>query len=115
MEITERIGEFTKKEIYKMTKDASIIQMKNVPDETEIEVAKYLTFEDEKDDGEKTTIHSILSTDGTAYAYQSRTFDKSLMDIADIMNDRTFNEPFTIKKISGKTKAGRDFINCALV
>lgn len=115
MEITERIGEFSKKEIYKMTKDASIVQMKNVLDESEIEVAKYLTFEDEKENGEVTTVHSILATDGTAYAYQSKTFDKSLRDIADIMTDGTFNEPFTIRKISGKTKAGRDFINCALV
>lgn len=115
MEITERIGEFSKKEIYKMTKDASIIQMKNVPDGTEIKVAKYLTFEDEKENGDTTTVHCIMSTDGTAYAYQSKTFDKSLRDIADIMTDGTFNEPFTIRKISGKTKAGRDFINCALV
>lgn len=115
MEITERIGEFSRKELYKMTKDASIVQMKSVPDETEIEVSKYLTFEDVKENGDTTTVHSILSTDGVAYAYQSKTFDKSLRDIAEIMTDGTFNEPFTIKKISGKTKAGRDFINCALV
>ena len=97
--------DLTKQEIYKMTKNAEIEQMKNVTDREMLEISAYIVFEDENADGEVNKIHSILTTDGRA---------KSLEDIAEIMTDGDWNEPFSIIKISGKTKSGRDFINCAL-
>lgn len=106
--------DLTKQEIYKMTKNAEIEQMKNVTDREMLEISAYIVFEDENADGEVNKIHSILTTDGRAIAFQSKTFAKSLEDIAEIMTGGNWNEPFSIIKISGKTKSGRDFINCAL-
>ena len=83
-------------------------------DDKEYVVLLPVESEDENADGEVNTIHSILTTDGRAIAFQSKTFAKSLEDIAEIMTDGDWNEPFSIIKISGKTKSGRDFINCAL-
>lgn len=106
--------DLTKSEIYRMTKNAEIEQMKNVEDREILEVSAYIKFEDTNADGETNTINSILTTDGRAIAFQSKTFAKSLEDIAEIMTDSKWDTPFSIIKISGKTKSGRDFINCAL-
>lgn len=49
-------------------------------------------------------------TEKEVYCRQSTTFKRSMKDIQNIMNGK----PFSIIKISGKTKAGRDYINCTL-
>nr|DAG18252.1 MAG TPA: ssDNA binding protein [Caudoviricetes sp.] len=104
--------EFNKVEKFKMTVGQSITSMKDVPDNTEIEVDGFITFEDgDETTGEINTITSILATDGNIYAFQSKTFRNMLQDINMIAD----GEKYTIKKISGKTKAGRDYINCDLV
>lgn len=104
--------EFNKVEKFKMTVGQNITSMKDVPDNTEIEVDGFITFEDgDETTGEINTITSILATDGNIYAFQSQTFRDMLTDIHMIAD----GEKYTIKKISGKTKAGRDYINCDLV
>ena len=60
--------------------------------------------------GEVVNIVSIIDDEKNVYSFQSKTFKRSLNDIAMICKDK----PFTIIKTSGKTKAGRDFINCIL-
>lgn len=107
MTITNQRGkELSRKEIYKMTKDAGLLMMKNVEDNTLLSIEAFISYED----GES-LIHSIMTTDGECYAFQSQTFANSLNDIYDIMGE---DEPVDIIKISGRTKAGRDFINCKL-
>mgnify|MGYP004526552639 FL=1 len=104
--------EFNKVEKFKMTAGQTITSMKDVPDGTEIEVDGFITFEDgDETTGEINTITSILATDGKIYAFQSKTFRNMLEDIHMIAD----GEKYKIKKISGKTKAGRDYINCDLV
>ena len=108
--IKERSREFTKVEEYLMTVAPSIISMKDVEDGTVIQFDGSITFMDIKDDGEESEILSIITPDKTVYSLQSQTFKRSLNDIINIMGD----QKFSIVKISGKTKAGRDFINCIL-
>ena len=110
--INQRGKELTKREIYKMTKDKGLVMMKDVEDNTLIDVVASIEFIDEKD-GNETRIYGVMDKDGTCYAFQSKTFNDSLNDILDIMEDES-NESVGIIKISGKTKAGRDFINCKL-
>ena len=55
-------------------------------------------------------ILSVITPDKEVYSCQSATFKRSLKDIATIMGDK----PFSVIKTSGKTKAGRDFVNCEL-
>lgn len=102
--------EFTEIEQYLMTKSPAIVSMKDVEDGTSIIVDGVLNFEDEKDDGEVVDIMSIITPDSKVYSCQSKTFKRSIIDIANIMHGK----PFPIKKISGKTKAGRDYIDCTL-
>ena len=103
--------EYNEIEKYLMTISPAIESMKNLPDGEKIPVKKYMIFEDVKEKtGENVEILSILTQDNKVYSAQSGTVKRSFNDIVKIMGDK----PFTIIKTSGKTKAGRDFINCIL-
>lgn len=103
--------EFTPVERYLMTASPDITSMKDVADGEKIIVDGYLTFDDVKEKtGEVVELLSIITPDKKVYSCQSATFKRSISDINDVME----TTPFTIIKISGKTKAGRDFINCVL-
>lgn len=119
MKITEMSREFTKQEQYLMTKSPSITPVKNIPDHTELTVKGWLTFTDENNKGEESRMLSIigeqLDTDSgelvsTVWSCQSDTFKRGFNNLVEIFG----NDTFSIKKISGLTKAGRDFINCDL-
>ena len=102
--------EFTEVEQYLMTISPAMKSIKDVKDGTSIKVSGYLEFTDEKDNGETSEILSVITPDKEVYSCQSATFKRSLKDIATIMGDK----PFSVIKTSGKTKAGRDFVNCEL-
>ena len=111
VEIKQCSREFSDVEKYLMTIAPSIISMKNVPDGTHITIDGILTFEDTKDTtGEIADILSVITPEKKVYSCQSATFKRSIRDISIIMKGKSF----TIVKTSGKTKAGRDFINCEL-
>lgn len=111
IEITNASRELNKVEQYLMTISPEIISMKDVPDGEKIIVSAVCYFNDiDEKTGTASEICSILTPDKKVYCCQSGTFKRSLNDIMGIMGDGEF----TIKKISGKTKAGRDFINCVL-
>lgn len=108
--IYDMTKEFTEIEQYLMTKSPAIVSVKDLEDGTSIIVDGVLNFEDEKDNGEVVDIMSIITPDSKVYSCQSKTFKRSIIDIANIMHGK----PFPVKKISGKTKAGRDYIDCIL-
>lgn len=110
VEVKEMSREFTKVERYLMTTAPDIEPLKNIVDGASIQIDGYLIFDDVKDDGEVQEIVSIITPDKKVYSGQSATFRKSLKDIDNVME----GEKFSIIKISGKTKAGRDYINCTL-
>lgn len=110
MEITRTSREFSKVEKYLMTIAPSIKSMKDVPDNTTLAVSGILEFTDTKEDGEVVEILSIITPENEVYSCQSSTFKKSLYDIVNIMDGQSFS----IIKVSGKTNAGRDYINCIL-
>lgn len=109
-EIKEMSREFTKVEKYLMVSAPDIEPLKNIADGESIPVDGYIIFEDIKDNGDVCEIISIITPDKKVYSGQSATFRKSLKDIESVME----GEKFSIIKISGKTKAGRDYINCTL-
>ena len=108
--INKQSRDFTEVEQYLMTLDRSIVSLKDVEDNTSISVAGYLTFTDEKDDGESVDILSIITPDNEVFSCQSKTFKRSFDNIVNIMHDK----PFSIIKVSDTTKAGRSYIDCAL-
>jgi len=111
MTITRTSKELTKEEKYLMTKSPSIVSIKDIPDNTEIQVYAWCEYNDVSHDGEETNLLSIMDNEFNVYACQSATFKRNFYDLVDIFED----EMFTIKKISGTTNAGRPYINCDLV
>lgn len=109
-EIKEMSREFTKVEKYLMTTSPDIEPLKNIADGESIPVDGYIIFDDIKDNGDVCEIISMITPDKKVYSGQSATFRQSLKDIESVME----GEEFSIIKISGKTKAGRDYINCIL-
>lgn len=108
--INSQSKDFTEVEHYLMTLDRGIQSLKDVDDNTHISVAGYLTFTDEKDNGDSVDILSIITPDNEVFSCQSATFKRSFGNIANIMHDKAFS----IIKVSGITKAGRPYIDCAL-
>ena len=102
--------DFTEVEQYLMTLDNGIHSLKDVEDNTSISVAGYLTFTDEKENGDSVDILSIITPDNEVFSCQSATFKRSFDNIINIMHDKSFS----IIKVSGTTKAGRPYIDCIL-
>lgn len=107
--ITNTTKEFTAIEKYLMTTAPTIKTVKTLDDGDVINVAGYLEFIDEKEDGTTAELMSIITTDNAVFSTQSVTFKRSIKDIEAIMPF-----PFTVKKISGQSKAGRNFVDCVL-
>lgn len=107
--ITNTTKEFTAIEKYLMTTAPTIKTVKTLQDGDVINVAGYLEFVDEKDDGTTAELMSIITTENAVYSTQSATFKRSIKDIETIMQF-----PFPVKKISGQSKAGRKFVDCVL-
>lgn len=110
MNIVKTSRELNKVEKYRMTQDSGIVSLKDVADETLIEVDAFLIFEDAKNDGSTAVILSILDKNGSVYSCQSATFKTSFLTIAEIMD----GEDFSVIKKSGTSRANRPFIDCSL-
>lgn len=111
IEIVNTSREFSDVETYLMTIAPSIKSMKDVPDNTSIDVDGIMAFKDiDENTGEVDDIMSIITPEKEVYAFQSQTLKRSVADIANIMHGK----PFAIIKTSGVSKGGRDYINCVL-
>lgn len=108
--INTQSRDFTEVEQYLMTLDRGIKSLKDVEDNTSIAVAGYLTFTDEKENGDDVDILSIITPDNEVFTCQSATFKRSFNNITNIMHDKQFS----VIKVSGITKNGRPYIDCAL-
>lgn len=119
MTITEKSRDFSKIEIYKMTKANDTISVKDLPDGAKLHVDGYLTYDDINGKGEEVHMLSVVGTmDGVdkpvVWTCQSATFKTSFFDIWAIFNGGDGLEPFTIVKGSGQSKLGRDFVECGV-
>ena len=105
--------EISKKDVFMMTKNQNILTMKSLENGTRIPVKYWVLFTDmNRSTGEDVEILSIMAEDGQVIATNSNSFKDMFFDIIEILEE---SEGFTIEKIGGKTKAGRDFVTCALI
>lgn len=109
IKVTNQTKEFTEIEKYLMTTAPTIKTVKTLQDGDVINVAGYLEFIDEKEDGTTAEIMSIITTDKAVYSTQSVTFKRSIKNIEAVMQF-----PFPVKKISSQSKAGRKYVDCVL-
>lgn len=109
IKVTNQTKEFTEIEKYLMTTAPTIKTVKTLQDGDVINVAGYLEFIDEKEDGMSAELMSIITTDKAVYSTQSVTFKRSIKNIEAVMQF-----PFPVKKISGQSRAGRKYVDCVL-
>lgn len=115
MIITSKSSEsFTKAELYRMTKSPSIVSVKTVADGTTMSPIGWLTFDDDNNKGEVSHMLSIIGVgeddQEVVWSCQSQTFKDNFMDLWELFK----GDNFKIKKLSGQTKAGREYVNCDL-
>lgn len=113
MTILETSKDFTKVEIYLMTKDPGVKSVKNVPDYTKMNVEGYISYEDENARGEKSELLSVMGeVDGQRQVWccQSATFKRSFAEMFLLFD----GESFSILKTSGVSKSGKDYVDCRL-
>lgn len=113
MQIIELFKETDAKGKYALTRSPLIEKMSDHIGES-VQVKNYCLYEDVDSNGEIKTLLSVLSADGKIYATVSKTFQKEFDAIKVIVSEDELSE-FTIEIVGGKSKAGREFVTCALV
>ena len=104
--VEKRPEEMSKKTAYMLTAAPDSKSIKDLEDGTVFTVDAYIKYEDVNGRGENVSILA-LNTEQGVMACQSQTFKEQFDTIVSI-----FDLPATIKKLSGKTNAGREFITC---
>lgn len=107
--IIDKSRELTDQEMYLLTMSPKADSVKNHVGER-FDVSAWLQFEDmDKKTGEVHTVLSVLTPDNEVLSTISPTFQGDFLDMADL-----FHNDFAFEVISGKSKAGREFVTCAL-
>lgn len=97
--------ETTKKQLFAITHSKTAEQVKNLPDGEVIDPVNFVQYVDENDRGERNTVLAIVTSDGRLLTSISATLQRDFMEMVD-----NFKLDFQCRKISGQTKAGREFV-----
>ena len=95
----------TNKQIYAITHSKTAEQVKNLPDGEIIDPVNFVKYVDENDKGETNTVLAIVTSDGRLLTSISATLQRDFLEMVD-----NFGLAFQCRKISGQTKAGREFV-----
>ena len=107
--IINKSRELSNQEIYLLTMSQKADSMRNHIGER-IDVSAWALFEDvDKKTGEVHEVLSVLSTENETFSTISKTFMNDFMDMAEL-----FHNDFAFEVITGKSKAGREFVTCVL-
>lgn len=113
MNIVAKSGDFTAKELYRMTKDAKIQKMRDAANST-LRVEAWVHYTDQDDKGKEHDVVSIKDRDtGIVYATNSPTFCRTFIEMLEILSSAG-EELDEIEIITGTSKGGREFITCGL-
>ena len=97
--------ETTKKQLFAITHSKTAEQVKNLPDGEVIEPINFVQYIDENEKGEANTVLAILTAEGRLLTSISATLQRDFLEMVD-----NFGLDFQCRKISGQTKAGREFV-----
>ena len=107
--IINQSRELTNQEIYFLTMSPKSGSVKDHVGER-IKVSAWVVFEDtDKKNGEVHEVLSILTPDNEVFSSVSPTFKGDFMDMAEL-----FHNDFSFEIVSGKSKAGREYVTCYL-
>lgn len=115
--IKTNIDKTDKKQIYRMTKGDSL-KVQDIEKGTSLAIDLFAVYDEEKvrtkqgGKGEEVYTETVLAftSGGKKYATISATFIRSFLEIVEVMD----GDPFSIIITGGKTKNGRDYVNCEL-
>lgn len=114
MQIVKQYGEFTKPEIFNLTKGAGQL-LKNVESGKIIDIDRLVIIRDDKvsPDGEIKTsdIMHIIAADGSVYTTESPTFQRTVLDAVEFME----TEKLKFELVREKSKAGRTYMDAKLI
>lgn len=103
-------AELDQRTIYKMMKSPDVKKMSDAEGSI-LEVAAWVAYNDvDSRTGEIREILTIQTTDGEMFGTVSGVFQREFKDIVKFFGD----DVGSIKVISGKSKAGRNFITCSV-
>ena len=107
--VKNKSRELNNQELYLLTMSPKADSVKNHVGER-IEVSAWVVYEDvDKKSGEVHDVLSVLTPDNEVFSSISPTFQSDFLDMAEL-----FHNDFAFEVISGKSKAGREFVTCAL-
>ena len=118
MKVEEMIAassrDFEPREAYKLTHLKETEQVKDLPDGETYSVLDWLVYLSENKDGETNEVLLIVAVDEDGVEHflttVSTTFKESFREMVE-----SFGCDFYWKKISGKSKAGREYVDCEFV
>ena len=103
-------AELDQRTIYKMMKSPDVKKMSDA-DGSFLDVAAWISYTDtDSRTGEIKELLVIQTTDGEMFGTVSAVFQREFKDIVKFFGD----DVGMIKVISGKSKAGRNFITCSV-
>lgn len=107
--IINKSRELNNQELYLLTMSPKADSVKNHVGER-IDVSAWAVFEDtDKKTGEVHDVLSVLTPDNEVFSSISPTFQSDFLDMAEL-----FHNDFAFEVVSGKSKAGREFVTCVL-
>ena len=109
MTIIKANKEFSKMELYKLTRSPEARPLKEAVDQI-IELENYIIYETEDKDGKTVKLVSFEDKSGAVFTTNSGVVYKEVNTLID-----DFGEINIIKVIKGTTKSGREFLNIVLV
>lgn len=95
----------TKKQMFAITHSKTAEQVKNLSDGEVIDPVNFVQYADENDKGETNTVLAIVTSEGRLLTSISATLQRDFLEMVD-----NFGLDFECRKISGTTKAGREFV-----
>lgn len=100
-------------ELYKLVQSPNRKKLTDIKGQT-IEVDKWVLYTEPDKDGKEMSLLALSAVDGTAYCTNSSTFCRSFESAVATFSQ--FGEEFhKIQVTTGKSKNGRDYIDCVVV
>lgn len=109
MKIIETSREMTSVEKYLMCCSNQATSVKDVPDGSPIVVESYILYETKKGN-EDVILLSMLDKDKNVFVTQSKVFIENFTLIKEVLG----TSPYSIIKVSGRSRGGRSFVDCKL-
>jgi hypothetical protein len=114
MNIIIKSGDMDMATLYRLTKSPEIAKLTTVKGQ-ELDLDKFIVYEDSSTDGVITTVAAFETTAGELFATNSPTFTRDFLDILAMCKEAGAPYPKKIKVLPKIGKSGREYIQCVYI